>query len=143
MKKLVAIAALFLFFGLGVSYGAESEKPKQEVTPKEFISEDMPEDVMILLWTITQADMVGERFLSSGMNAGMNDYLVREFVTNYGKVRLLAVFKCSRDEKGNLMPWTCEGYQAALVFEDLKVSWFKSLDAKKAFELVVRDGATK
>ena len=138
MKKVAIIAALVLFCSFGVSYGAEAEQPKQEVTPKEFISAEMPDDVMVLLFGVTEGEPVSDKALFSGKTSAYYDYLLREFSTNLGKVWLVVEFQCSLDQKRILMPWTCQGEQVVIVFVDQKVAWYKSEAVKILYQTATK-----
>lgn len=149
MKKTVITAVLLgIFLILPYAYAAEPVKPpeiekKAVVVPKEFISEVQPAEVEKLIGGIAFAFPGEEKSFYSGKNPGVYDYLLRDYLTDIGTVHALFEMTCVKDAKGNLIPWQCNGVPVALVFEDQKVSWFKSLEVKKIFAAAMKQEATK
>ena len=134
MKKIAAIVAMVFLLGLGAAWGAEIEQPKQEATPKEFVSKDVPKEVQDLLETLGFAFRGETKMYHSGKVPGVNDYALVSFDTGYGVVRALYSLALERDESGNINPGGVVSELVAYVFVDKKVSWYQSEDVKAIFE---------
>lgn len=134
MKKIAIVAVLALLVGFGAAYGAETEQPKQEITPKEFISKDVPKEIQDLLATLGFAFQGETNMYYSGKVPGVNDYALASFDTGHGVVRALFSLALEKDQKGNINPGGVVSEPVAYVFVDKKVSWYQSEDVKAVFE---------
>lgn len=159
MKKLVSLAVFSMVFAVltGAVYSAEvqqpQEKPKEKVvTPREFISQEQPEVVQQLLGGVLGATPMDSKSFYSGKTPGVYDYLLRKLdawvINESGELEDGALFilfevACGKDKNGYIIPWECDGKQIAVRFERQKVSWFQSAEAKKLFEMILAQMATK
>jgi len=139
MKKLFGLAVLALFIGwAGSAIAADAES-----TPKEFISETMPEEVAKMVDNAEVYVLYRQSISTAGNN--VFDYGIVYFVTPEDYIKLMiegseppiyamSIFALTpvRDEKKTIVDYQSEF--VGVVFNVEKVRWFKSQQVKEIFE---------
>ena len=140
MKKLFGLAVLALFIGwAGSAIAADAES-----TPKEFISETMPEEVAKMVDNAEVYVLYRQGISTAGNDVfdygfvyfvTPEDYIRSMFEENYRPpIYAISIFALTpeKDPEGKVVDYDYEF--VGVVFNVEKVRWFKSQQVKEIFE---------
>lgn len=128
-----ALSAFLVFSGFSNASAQAGQEGKKVIEPKEFISEERPAEIDELIVSVGMAFPGEDLFYSSGKVAGVNDYVLKTFITDIGDIVILVNVSIAKDGKGNINPCGCDSKTVAVIFKEQKVSWYRSLEVKKFY----------